>query len=273
MTRKTRKAVAFAVALLMVGTVTAFAATSPPVAGVTKSAMNGVDRASGARGALKANAVGNRQIRTGSISCGKLSLDLKAALCTGKPGAPGTPGANGPKGDGGSNGKSGSTGGQGDQGNASPGFVSTHAAGPDSSTCGSNWADDTYTRTLQFVPQNDGTINVIRSYKGTFTTIPGVPGPTGPCDVLQAGGVNGTFSGFDVYHVIGGNYNPDALCPANCTSRAMLAAFFPGANSPDDPTNPSGPNHGWEYHYDAGTRGTWTNADPVRGGNVGNITG
>ena len=32
-------------------------------------------------------------------------------------------------------------------------------------------------RTLQFIPQNDGTIQVVRSYNGTFTTIAGVSQP------------------------------------------------------------------------------------------------
>jgi hypothetical protein len=266
MTRKTRKAAAFAVAILSVGTVTAFAATSPPVAGVTKSAMNGVNRASGAHGALKANAVGNRQIRFGSVSCGKLSLDLKAALCTGKVGAPGTPGASGAKGEGGTNGKSGSTGGQGDRGNTAPGVVTTHATGPDSNTCGGNWADDTYTRTLQFTPQDDGTIDVLRTYSGTFTTIAGASGPNGPCTNAQVGGVNGTFTGFDVVVVTGGHFLADATCAANCTSDAMMTAFFPGGTRAI--------NHGWEYHYDAGDKGIWINADSVsRGGNSGDISG
>ena len=39
----------------------AFAATNPPLIGVTKSAMNGVSRASDKHGALKANTVGNRR--------------------------------------------------------------------------------------------------------------------------------------------------------------------------------------------------------------------
>ena len=136
MTRKTRKMVAIAAALLSLGTVTAFAATSPPaLVGVTKSSMNGVNHAAGAHGALKTNAVGNRQIKFGSVSCGKLSADLVAAICTGKPGAPGTPGAPGAngnsgsratmaamasKGDGGSNGNNGHDGSNGSNGNDAP---------------------------------------------------------------------------------------------------------------------------------------------------------
>jgi hypothetical protein len=116
MTRKTRKAVALAAVILGVGAVTAFAATSPPLVGVTKGAMNGVNRAAGANGALKANAVGNRQLKFGSVSCRKLSADLVAAICTGKPGAPGTPGAPGASGVNGSPGKNGGSGSNGDNG-------------------------------------------------------------------------------------------------------------------------------------------------------------
>lgn len=117
MTRKTRKMVAIAAALLSLGTVTAFAATRPPaLVGVTKSSMNGVNHAAGAHGALKTNAVGNRQIKFGSVSCGKLSADLVAAICTGKPGAPGTPGAPGANGNSGSKGDNGGNGSKGDGG-------------------------------------------------------------------------------------------------------------------------------------------------------------
>lgn len=114
MTRKIRKTAAFAAVILCVGAATALAASSPPLIGVTKSAMNGVNKAAGAHGALKVNAVGNRQIKFGSVSCGKLSSDLRAALCTGKPGAPGTPGAPG------ANGNTGSNGDHGDHGAPAP---------------------------------------------------------------------------------------------------------------------------------------------------------
>src|SRR5664279_649534 len=119
MTSKIRKTAAFAAVILSVGAATALASNSPPLVGVTKSAMNGVSKAAGANGALKVNAVGNRQIKFGSVSCGKLSSDLKAALCTGQPGAPGTPGSpgtNGNNGSPGNNGGTGSNGGKGDHG-------------------------------------------------------------------------------------------------------------------------------------------------------------
>jgi Collagen triple helix repeat (20 copies) len=123
MNRTTRKVVAVGAAILSVGTVAAFAATSPPLVGVPKGAMNGVNRAAGANGALKANAVGNRQIKFGSVSCRKLSADLVAAICTGRPGAPGTagaPGANGVTGSAGKNGPNGTNGPKGDEGAGAP---------------------------------------------------------------------------------------------------------------------------------------------------------
>ena len=107
----------------------AFAANSPPLVGVTKSSMNGVKQAAGANGALKVNAVGNRQIKFGSVSCGKLSADLKMALCTGKPGAPGTPGAPGANGTVGSHGDNGGNGSNGSQGgNGSNGHNGSNGA-------------------------------------------------------------------------------------------------------------------------------------------------
>jgi hypothetical protein len=56
--------------------------------------------------------------------------------------------------------------------------VATHVTGRDSSHCSPDfWANDDYTRTLQFIPQDNGTIQVVRTYKGTFTTIAGSSQP------------------------------------------------------------------------------------------------
>jgi hypothetical protein len=129
MTRTIRKTGAFAVVILSVGAVTALAASSSPPGGVTKAAMNGVAHAAGANGALKTNAVGNRQIRLGSISCAKLSATLVAASCAGTrligakgdTGAPGATGATGAKGD---------TGAQGPQGVPGPAVLGAGVAGP-----------------------------------------------------------------------------------------------------------------------------------------------
>jgi hypothetical protein len=175
----------------------------------------------------------------------------------GPPGAPGAPGA---------------------PGQNAPGFVTTHSTGPDSGFCGNDWANDDYTRTLQFIPQNDGTVQVIRLYSGTFTTFPAVaqpnpPGQPGSCTTaLQTGGVTGAFTGFDVVVVTGGTFTPNATCPDPCTTPVMLATFFP-AEAPGDPAATSVVNDGWEFKYDAGAKGVWFNRSTPRGGSKGNVTG
>jgi hypothetical protein len=196
-------------------------------------------------------------------------------------GTPGPQGPQGPQGSQGSQGSQGPAGPKGDKGDPGspglsvPGVVVTHVTGGDSSHCGpDDWANDDYNRTLQFIPQGNGTIQVVRTYDGTFTTIAGVqqpnpdvcPGPT------QTGGVKGTITGFDTLIVTGGVFTPNAICPDPCTTAAMLATFFPArgglvASSP-------GPTDGWEYKYDAGAAGLWVNRSaPARGGDIGNITG
>jgi hypothetical protein len=168
----------------------------------------------------------------------------------GPPGAPGAPGA---------------------PGQSAPGFATTHNLDTDSGTCGSDWATTDYTRTLQFVPQNDGSVQVIRYYNGTFTTLPGVsqPNPASCPGTLQTGGVTGTITGYDVITVTGGIFTPNATCADPCTTQAMLDAFFPGTPT----AAKTGPVDGWEYRYVSAANGSWINRSPVRGGNSGNITG
>jgi hypothetical protein len=150
--------------------------------------------------------------------------------------------------------------------------VATHVTGRDSSHCSPDfWANDDYTRTLQFIPLSNGTFHVIRTYRGTFTTIAGVPQPQpascpGP---LQTGGVTGTITGFDVAVVTGGVFTPDATCPDPCSTPDLLAAFFP-AGGGAAATSTVG---AFEYQYDAGPNGHWVNRSESRGGDFGNITG
>ena len=169
----------------------------------------------------------------------------------------------------------GAKGDKGDPGAAglnAPGVVVTHVTGLDSSHCGGDWANDDYTRTLQFIPQDNGTIQVVRTYNGTFTTIAGAhqPNPT-PCPGPdQTGGLTGTIKGFDVLIVTGGVFTPNATCPDPCTTPLMLATFFPaggGAQGTGSVTN------GWEYQYDAGGGDIWVNRSTPRGGDFGNIIG
>jgi hypothetical protein len=155
--------------------------------------------------------------------------------------------------------------------------VVTHASGPDSSVCGGDWANDDYQRTLQFIPQDDGTIQVVRFYDGTFTTIAGAsqPAPVGGCPgPQQTGGVTGTFKGFDVVFVTGGVFTPNATCPDPCTTGAMLATFFPaGGGAAGGTLTANKQGDGFEFQYDAGANGKWVNRSVPRGGNFGNING
>ena len=152
---------------------------------------------------------------------------------TGATGPQGATGATGAVGAAGAKGETGAAGPPGPAGLSVPGVVVTHATSPDSSTCGvDDWANDDFKRTLQFIPQDDGTIHVVRSYNGTFTTIAGVsqPQPGGGCPgALQTGGVTGTVTGFDVMIVTGGVFTPNATCPDPCSTTAMLATFFPAS--------------------------------------------
>ena len=187
----------------------------------------------------------------------------------GTTGPQGPQGPQGPKGDNGTNGTNGA---QGPPGLSVPGVVVTHVTGPDSGHCGNDWANLDYNRTLQFIPQNNGTIQVVRSYDGTFSTIAGVsqPNPATCPGPLQTGGVTGTITGYDVVVVAGGVFTPNATCPDPCTTAAMLATFFPaGGGAPAS----SAVNNGWEYQYDTTANGHWVNRSAIRGGDIGNITG
>jgi hypothetical protein len=198
---------------------------------------------------------------------------LRGVSSVGKEGPPGPAGPAGAQGIQGAQGPKGDKGDRGPAGLSAPGVVVTHVTGLDSSICGGNWANDDYNRTLQFIPQDDGTIQVVRSYDGTFTTIADVsqPDPVGGCPgPLQTGGVTGTFRGFDVVVVTGGVFTPNATCPDPCTTAAMLTTFFPASGGP---AATSTVNNGWEYRYDTAAHGHWVNRSAARGGNIGNIAG
>jgi hypothetical protein len=263
---------------------------------LTTGALAGVTGASSHGSKASAVSQGGLRVRNGVIyGCvethgNKQTLgDLKLANChkgfkpihwnikgpKGAAGGAGTPGPQGPQGPQGSQGPAGPKGDKGDTGPPGlsvPGVVATHVTGGDSSHCGGDWANDDYTRTLQFIPQDDGTIQVVRSYNGTFTTIAGAHQPNpNPCPgPPQMGGVTGTIKGYDVVVVTGGVFTPNATCPDPCTTAAMRTTFFPADGGP--PAT-SVVNDGWEYQYDAGAAGFWVNRSAARGGDIGNITG
>ena len=197
---------------------------------------------------------------------------VRGVSTPGPAGPEGPQGQQGPQGAKGDPGTNGANGAQGPPGLSVPGVVVTHVTGTDSSHCGEDWANLDYKRTLQFIPQNDGTIEVVRSYNGTFTTIAGVsqPNPATCPGMLQTGGVTGTITGYDVVVVTGGVFTPNATCPDPCTTAAMLATFFPAGGGA---AASSAVNEGWEYKYDTAANGHWVNRSAARGGDIGNIIG
>jgi hypothetical protein len=242
--------------------------------------LNGADGSAGAAGLQGANGDRGTNGDNGAPGSKGDSGSKGDKGDTGHMGLTGHVGMTGPKGDqgaAGTNGTNGLPGAKGDIGAiGSPGAagtsagytVVTHVTGADSNVCGDNWANDDYTRTLSFTMRPDGSIDVLRVYSGTFTTIAGASTPNGACSTHQVGGKVGSFTGTDVVTVTGGHFYPNATCAANCTSDAMMAAFFHGGS----PVATRAISNGWEYHYDLGAE-TMIQADATnRGGNEGDIT-
>lgn len=151
---------------------------------------------------------------------------------------------------------------------------------PDSSTCGPDWAQDTFDRFFTIRANKDGTFNVYEQFKnGSFVTMFG-PSP-GACDPTDGygpgtltGGDVGTMHGYLILTImctgVGPCENPTASCAANCQTTAdFLAEFFPGQPFTTD---------AFYFHY-AGYDGfnkalvvnEWKNASCNRGGNHGDI--
>ena len=146
-------------------------------------------------------------------------------------------------------------------------FASTS---PDSGTCGNDWANDTFDRFFKVdtTPNADGTYNVKEEFKnGSFVTIAGLsPGSceTNPGGTVAAGVTGKMHGSFDMV-VTGGTFNPNATCPAVCTTAGFVAAVFGATATYVVPT--------FDFHYSAGRNGQWKNASANRGGNHGDITG
>jgi hypothetical protein len=106
-------------------------------------------------------------------------------------------------------------------------------SGPDSSTCGGNWATDTFTRVFKVYPERnfDGSYRVVENFtKGHFVTIEG-PSP----ESCQAGTSNtvsanlmGAFHGSEVIKVVGGTYSPTGAAAWNGTggTAGFITAAF-----------------------------------------------
>jgi hypothetical protein len=107
----------------------------------------------------------------------------------------------------------------------------------DSSTCGPDWANDTYTRTFKVVKQAniDGSYRVVETFtNGVFVTIQG-PSPesceAGTSNQVSAN-LKGRFGGSEVIKVSGGTFTAPATVDCggvDCTTASFIAAAFGGA--------------------------------------------
>jgi hypothetical protein len=217
---------------------------------------------------------------------------------TGATGAQGQQGQQGQQGDQGPQGNQGNQGDQGQPGLQGPSGVNSPlvytyngSVGPDSGTCGNDWATDTYSRTFVVEPQADGSFTVFETVGGTFVTTAGMsqPDPASCPGTSQTGGVNGNFYGSESWTVPApasgqsADFDPNANC-SGCSAQttgstssndqgnaAFQAAFFPGS------TYNGAANY--DFVYTTAANGSWIdsntpmNNDHADGSIGGNITG
>jgi hypothetical protein len=152
---------------------------------------------------------------------------------------------------------------------------------PDSSTCGNNWANDSFDRHFSVRANPDGSLTVVEDFRnGTFTTVAG-PSPGG-CDTNPGGtvaaGVTGSLQGYFVIQLSGETQvSTDPSCvagapAAECTTAGFVNSHFAPACYPD-----LCPVTTFLFHYSAGGQSLafheWKNASADRGGNSGDIAG
>ncbi|HLZ23917.1 MAG TPA: hypothetical protein VKQ30_17530 [Ktedonobacterales bacterium] len=148
------------------------------------------------------------------------------------------------------------------------------SSSPDSSTCGNNWAQDTFDRHFTVRNNRDGTFTVVEQFKnGAFTTFAGnSPGgcDTDPGGTIVAGKI-GDLHGYEIITVTGMQTSQDASCIAGvpsapCTTAGFVGSHFSGAAFAVST---------FFFHYSAGDQslavGEWKNASCDRGGNQGDI--
>ena len=147
---------------------------------------------------------------------------------------------------------------------------------PNSSTCGNDWAEDTFDRDFTVHNNHDGTFTVTEQFKnGSFVTNTGAS--PGACDTtdgssgaLIRSGVTGSMHGYEIITVTGTQTSSDSSCiagmpMADCTTAGFIETHFTGASSVGT----------YFFHYAAGGQGLiyheWKNASDDRGGNHGDI--
>jgi len=167
---------------------------------------------------------------------------------------------------------------------------------PDSSTCGNNWADDTFDRHFTvFRNKDDGSLLVVEQFKsGSFVTPSTTPSPVPPnppnsspggCQNSATtqgtvkDGVTGSMHGYFVVPLPSGamQTSSDSSCVANspstpCTTTGFIDSHFTPCYGI---TTPTCFVTTFFFHYSAGGQGLiineWKNASADRGGNHGDI--
>ena len=161
---------------------------------------------------------------------------------------------------------------------ASAAEVSSHSfagqSSQDSSTCGGNWANDTYTRVFKtYVHQNNnGTYRVVENFThGRFQTIQGPSAES--CEAGDSnqvsGGVHGNFHGSYILIVSNGSYSSTDAgnWDGNGGTAGYIAAAFGGGASYT--------TEDFYFYYTTKSHlacaNTWTNASTGNGGDIATI--
>jgi hypothetical protein len=149
---------------------------------------------------------------------------------------------------------------------------------PDSSTCGNDWANDTFDRHFTVRPNKDGTFDIVEQFKNSsFVTSTG-PSPGG-CDTNPGGmivaGKTGSMHGYFTIVLLVPGTTQTSQSPycdatnstnADCSTATFISTHFSTAVY-DTPT--------FFFHYSAGDQSLvyheWKNASTDRGGNSGDI--
>ena len=106
----------------------------------------------------------------------------------------------------------------------------------DNGSCGNPWATDVLQRTFTVKAKGDGTYQLTRRDRGTFTTLgavsPGACDPTGKHGRTVRAGVTGKVVGYLRGTVSGGTFNPNATCTgSDCGFTDVFIATYFGASA------------------------------------------
>lgn len=159
-------------------------------------------------------------------------------------------------------------------GNAAQHYGPFSSTSPDSSTCGNDWAQDTFDRHFTVRSNGAGSYTIVEQFKnGSFVTMAGAS--PGGCDTDPGGtirsGVTGELHGYEDISVTGTQTSQDSSCIAGapaapCTTTGFIQSHFTGAMFTVGT---------FFFHYSAGDQtlahGEWKNASCDRGGNQGDI--